>query len=73
MLSTHGANVGTQYKSVCPSSLQNLLVSSYTYNMKTTALSRELAAKPVTCEQLDSSGDVGSVIEDRVTAASRCL
>ena len=41
--------------------------------MKTTALSRELAAKPVTCEQLDSSGDVGSVIEDRVTAASRCL
>ena len=43
------------------------------YNMKTTALSRELAAKPVTCEQLDTSDDVGSVIEDRVTAASLCL
>ena len=54
----NGDNGSTQYKSVCDS-LQNLLVSSY--NTKTSALSRELAAKSVTCEQLDWHGDVGTV------------
>ena len=54
----NGDNGSTQHKSVCDS-LQNLLVSSY--NTETSALSRELAAKPVTCEQLSWRGDVGAV------------